>query len=239
MLTRQYGSSEQDHPYVSRVIVETLKRTRGGASIDISEVADAARATSEMTRRALERFVDLDDHPRIKLETPVRLKLALEAIRLGEVQSVARGLTWQEFEEFSEDCLRAAEFDTKKGLLFGDETRRWQVDIVALKKSILLVLDCKHWESTNYSSKFHRAVEHQKQVLQPLIRHMRANGSLIDQKIWALPLIVTLFEPRVSLLDAVVIVSIGQLPDFLGHLTPYDSELPFTSDHGPAESPIS
>jgi len=235
----QYGSSEQEYPYVCRVLVETLKRTKGGASIDISVVADAARATSEMTRRALERFVDLDDHTRIRLETPVRLKLALEAIRLGEVQTVARALTWQEFEEFSEDCLRTAEFDTKKGLLFKDETRRWQVDIVALKKSILLVLDCKHWESTNHSSKFHQAVEHQTRVLQPLIRYMRANGSLIDQEVWALPVIVTLFEPRVSLLDAVVIVSIGQLPDFLGHLTPYDPELPFISNQGLAESPIS
>jgi len=168
-----------------------------------------------------------------------RFKIALEAVRLGASERAARALTWQEFEEFAEQCLRIAGFNTKKGVVFNDGKRRWQIDLVAIKDQVLLVIDCKHWESPNYSSKFRKATEHQKQSLQPLIRHLRAHGTVTTPEVWTLPLIMTLFDPREPMIDNVVLVSVGQLADFLEHVTPYDADLPFVSNRADAQSSIS
>lgn len=167
-----------------------------------------------------------------------RFKIALVASSLGAFERAARALTWQELEGFSEECLANARFETQKGIVFSGDKRRWQIDLTGVKNQTLLAIDCKHWESPNYSSRFNKAVEHQKQALQPLIRHMRAAGKLTRQEVWALPMIITLFEPRESLLNGVVLVSVGQLPEFLERITPLDPELPFISDDTIAESSI-
>jgi hypothetical protein len=184
-------------------------------------------------------LVDLTGFKKLPGETlspQLRFKLALVAVRFGAFQRAARALTWQEFEEFSGKCLEKAGFETQQGVVFKDGTRRWQIDIAALKDRVLLALDCKHWESPNYPSRFGSAVQHQKQSLRPLIRYLRGQSRLPVGEISALPVIVTLFEPRASLLDDVVVVSVEQLPDFVTNLTPYDRELPFVLDHSSAET---
>src|SRR4029077_9000333 len=168
-----------------------------------------------------------------------RFKMALVASSLGSFERVARALTWQEFEEFSEECLATAGFETHKGIVFTDERRRWQVDLTGVKNQVLLSIDCKHWKSPNYVSKFNKAVEHQKHSLPPLIRHMRSRGMLDHHDIVALPMIMTLFRPRESILDSVVLVSVGQFSDFLEHITAFDPALPFIPDRRIAESSIS
>ena len=225
---------------MSSVIVETLKRTKGGNGINPVEIAQAARTTPEAALRVLEKFLNMENPDGTRLDSSARFNLASEAVRLGALQAVLRALTWQEFETFSEECLGRAGFETQKGLIFKNGRRRWQVDIIARRGQIMLVLDCKHWESPNYSSKFYAAVRHHKQSLRPLVRHMKIRGLFGNhQDVWALPVIITLFEPRVSVLDGVVLASVAQLGDFLEHVTPYDSDLPFILVPHIVESPIS
>jgi hypothetical protein len=222
-----------------RIIVETLKQTKTGAYVNILSIAELARTTPKLARAALERLANIEDLSVQQLDSAARFKLALEGLRLGGFQQIARTLTWQEFEEFAEDCLRNSGFETQRGVSFNDGKRRWQVDLTASRGQAMLVLDCKHWESPNYPSKFSTAIEHHKQSLKPLIRHMKASGLLTLRQFWALPIILTLFEPRSSVIGGVVIVSIGQLPDLLEHLTPYDPALPFVAENQIVENPIS
>jgi len=205
----------------------------------LSEIAQASRTTFEMAREFLSGLTDLENSSNAMLSGSARMKLAREAARFGVIHRAARALTWQEFEEFGEECLCGAGFDTQKGIVIMDSARRWQIDLVALKGEILLTLDCKHWESPNYASKFKSAIEHQKQSLSPLINHLRTKGRLVGPETWTLPIIVTLSEPRDVTLHGVVLVSFEQLPDFLAHLSPYDPELPFVRIDNLAESPIS
>lgn len=219
--------------------METLRRTVNNRRIDLSEIAQASRTTSAMASEVLARLTGLEHPSGAGLSASVRFKLALEAAGVGAFERAVRALTWQEFEGFSEECLANAGFDTQMGIVFSDDKRRWQVDLTGVKNQILLAIDCKHWESPNYSSKFNKAVEHQKHSLPNLIHHMRSHGMLDHHDILALPMIMTLFEPRESILDGVVLVSVGQLSDFLEHITPFDPDLPFIPDHGIAESSIS
>ena len=152
---------------------------------------------------------------------------------------MARALTWQEFEAFTEECLRTVGFDTQKGLIVEDDSRRWQIDVIAKKSPMILAIDCKHWESPGYESKLNSAAQHQKLAVQALIRQMAARGEVGRDGLLVLPMILTLFEPRSRTVDGVVAVSIEQFADFLEGVSPFSPELPFIPAQGVAKSSIS
>lgn len=219
-----------------RIIIETLKKTKEGRITTVTEIAESARTTSRNVRAFLSLIVQTPDFSNVQLSRTTRLGLASEAVKLGAIDSVAKALSWQEFEKFVNDCLVSTGFKVRTGIIFEEENRRWQIDIVAMKGQILLSLDCKHWESGNYPSKFSNAVEHQNESLLPLVRHIRHKGAVAGT-IRAIPLIITLFTPRDRTVEGVLFVSIGQLSDFLEHMSPADTELPFVTAF--EESPIS
>jgi hypothetical protein len=207
--------------------VETLKHTKGDELLCTSEIADRAKTTNEQVALVLGSLLQLDDPKGARLTNSARFKLAFEAVRHGGLQQVARALTWQEFEAFTEECLQTVGFDTQKGLIVKDDSRRWQIDVIAKKSHMILAIDCKHWESPSYESKLSNAAEHQKLALQALIRQMAARGEVEREGLLALPMILTLFEPRARMVGGVVVVSIEQFGDFLDRVSPFSSELPF------------
>lgn len=220
-----------------RILVETLKQTKGGVSVNISEIAQSARTTTETALATLNRLLDLDNGQRVQLTAADRIRLALTAARAGGLEEASKALTWQEFEKFSETCLEAAGFETQKGVIVRDGTRRWQIDLVAIKDRMILAIDCKHWKSPGYVSKFSRAISHHEQSLKPLVHDMRSRHRVVDGEVQAVGIILTLLEPRRKILGGVVLASISQLSDFLEHLSPYDPDIPFTN--AVAESSIS
>jgi len=171
----------------------------------------------------------LEDPSDAQLTNSARFMLALEAVRHGGLQQVARALSWQEFEAFTEECLQAVGFDTQKGIIVKGGSRRWQIDVIAKKGRMILAIDCKHWESPGYESKLSNAAEHQKLAVQALIQQMGARGELGRERMLALPMILTLFDPRSRIVDEVVVLSVEQLADFLEGVSPFSSELPFIS----------
>ena len=228
MQTRRSRSTLQVPSYlVSRVIVETLKHTNGNEPLNTREIADQAKTTSEQVALILGPLLQLEDPMGARLANSARFKLAFEAVRQGGLQRVARALTWQEFEAFTEECLQSVGFETQKGLIVKDDSRRWQIDVIAKKNPMILAIDCKHWESPGYESKLSRAAEHQKLALQAFIHQMSERGEVESEGLLALPMILTLFEPRVRFVGSVVVLSIEQFADFLERVSPFASELPF------------
>ena len=230
------ASSSLEPAEARRIIIEILKKTKEGRVTTAAEIAESARTTSRNVRAFLSLIVQTPDFSNLQLSRTTRLGLASEAVKLGAIDSVAKALSWQEFENFVNDCLVSTGFKVRTGIIFEEENRRWQIDLVAVKDQILLSVDCKHWESGNYPSKFSNAVAHQNESLLPLVRHMRHNGALTGT-VRAIPLIITLFTPRERTIEGVLFVSIGQFSDFLEHLSPVDTELPFIPVI--EESPIS
>lgn len=228
MQTLHYSERQPAPSYfVSRVIVETLKQTSGDQVVSVSQIADQAKTTAEQVASILAPMLQLEDASGMRLSNSARFKLAFEAARHGALQQVARALSWQEFEAFTEECLQIGGFATQKGIVLRDDSRRWQIDVVAKKGPIILVIDCKHWETPGYGSKVKKAAEHQKQAAQALIKRMRTRGEVGSERLLALPMILTLFEPRERLADGVAVVSVEQLADFLEGMSPFASELPF------------
>ena len=228
MRTHRFSQSDPTPPYlIARIIVETLKQTSGCKAIDTTGIADLAKTTTEQVELVLGKLLKPEDSSNTHLTMSARFRLAFEGVKRGALQQVARALTWQEFEAFTEECLQSVGFDTCKGVMVRDNSRRWQIDVIARKNSMTLGVDCKHWESPAYDSKLTKAAEHQKLALQALIRQMTARGEVGEERTLALPVILTLFEPRSRFAHGVVVVSVEQFADFLEGISPYSSDLPF------------
>ncbi len=225
--------------FVIRVIVETLKQTAGNVSISLSQIAEQAKTTEEQVVSILGPILELDDLSSADLNVSNRFNLAFEAVRHGALQQVARALTWQEFEAFTEECLRTVGFETRKGIIVKDSSRRWQIDVIAKKSEMVLAVDCKHWETPGYDSKLNKAAQHQRMAVNALIQQMTRTRDHGIEGLLGLPVILTLYEPRQKLTGGAVAVSIEQFANFLDGISPYSTELPFITAQRLAKSSIS
>ena len=222
--------------FSSKLIIHTLELTRSGRSTAVGILASHARCTSEVAKRILNSLKVNIENGQVSLSTEARLRLAREASRGGFLGDVARTLEWQEFESFTEACLDEAGYKVQKNVRTREEGRVREVDIVAARGNLVLCIDCKHWNTPSYPSKFTRALEHQLEATYSLLRELRRKetGSLLG-----LPVVLTLLEPREKLRNGVVLLSIDQLSDFTENLAPFSESLPFISAGGvPAENPI-
>lgn len=222
----------------ARVIVETLKSTAGNELLSVGQIADRAKTTTEQVALVLSPLLQLDDPSGARLTSAARFRLAYEATRHGALQQVTRALTWQEFETLTEDCLQTVGFDTTKGIIVKDDSRRWQLDVIGRKGSMVLAVDCKHWESPGYESKLRKAAEHQKMAVKALLHQMTKRGEMEGEGVHALPIILTIYEPRLPTIDDVVVVSVDQFADFLSGVSLFSSDLPFISASSVTKSSI-
>ena len=225
--------------FVARVIVETLRQTAGNASIRLSLIAERAKTTEEQVTSILGPMLKLDELSNAQLNISTRFNLAFEAIRHGALQQVVRALTWQEFEAFTEECLQTLGFETRKGTIVKDSSRRWQIDVIAKKGQMVLAIDCKHWETPGYDSKLSKAAQHQRMAVNALIQQMMQTDEARAEGLSGLPVILTLYEPRQKLTGGAVAVSIEQFSSFLDGVSPYSPELPFIIPQRLAKSSIS
>jgi Restriction endonuclease len=237
--TRHYKERQPAPSYlITRIIIETLRQTKDNSAISTADIADQARTTTEQVGRILGQLLQKEDLIGAELSSSDRFNLAFVAARHGALQQVARALTWQEFEAFTETCLQSVGFETQKGVVVKDASRRWQIDVIAKKGPVILAIDCKHWESPAYSSKLSRAAEHQRLAVQALIQHMTSKGEVGIGEVLALPIVLTLFEPCLPPSSRAVAVSFEQFAEFLKGVSPYSSDLPFISAQHVAKSSI-
>jgi len=223
-----------------RVLIETLKLSKYGNSVDLGDIAQRARATESFVRGVVIDVIGDLNNGQISLRSELRIKVALEIARAGLLREAARVLTWQEFERFAERCLEEIGFRTEKNVRVKGEGRNWQIDVVGFHNQLVLAIDCKHWNTPSNLPRFKPMADHQRTATLHLLATLRerATGSDNDQQ--ALPVILTLSEPPAQFAEGVVLVSVEKLPSFLSGVTPYDEGLPFiTSPASAVENPMS
>ena len=133
-----------------------------------------------------------------------RLQSALFAIKLGAtVEDVSEYLTWQDFESITGLILQEKDFDVTKNLILTKP--RMEIDVVGIKMDIALLIDCKHWKTMN------------KSALDEIVKKQvkRVKRYVADENMSALPVIVTLHQEEIQLVENVPIVPIMKLSSFL------------------------
>ena len=223
-----------------RVLIETLRLSKDRNRVQIADIASCAKTTESFARKALTNARIEHDGSWISLSPGFRIRLALDIARAGRLRDSARALTWQEFEKFAEECLEEAGFQTEKNVRVQRDGRAWQIDVVGFRGDLVVTMDCKHWNTPGYLSKFKLAAEHQRTATLHLLARPVEKTIQRDKERQALPVILTLSEPRGQLSEGVVLVSVEKLPSFLSGVTPYDENLPFISSSlAVVENPMS
>ena len=170
----------------------------------------------------------------IELETGSRLKLAAKAVSLGaDLEQVSNLLRWQEFEEITALALVNNGFTVLNNMRFKHVNKRWEIDVVACRKPLVLCVDCKHWQHSIAPSALRQIVDAQIERVSALAASLPNPSLKIDCTKWEnakfLPVILSLLPSAFKFYLKVPIVPILQVQDFLTQFPAYLQELRFVS----------
>ncbi len=205
-----------------RVLIETLRLSKINEPVELENIASNAKTTESFARKVLTNALGETNDTRISVSPKLRVNLALEVARAGRLREAARVLTWQEFEKFGEECLEEAGFRAERNVRVKGEGRAWQIDLVGFRGELVIAIDCKHWNTPSYISRFKLAADHQQHATSHLL-------ATVKQRRQGLAVILTLREPPAQFSEDTVLVSVEKLPSFLSGVTPYAENLPFMS----------
>ena len=202
------------------VLIEALKLSKITDSIKLEDIASNARTTESFARKVLTNLLGETGDTLVLISSKLRVNLALEVARAGRLRDAAQVLTWQEFEKFGEECLEEAGFRTQRNVRVKGAGRAWQIDLVGFRGELIISIDCKHWNTPSYISRFRLAAEHQRHATLHLLATVKEGRQ-------GLAVILTLREPPARLSEEAVLVSVEKFPSFLSDVTPYSENLPF------------
>lgn len=152
-----------------------------------------------------------------------RLQLAVQALRSGaDVERVSSLLQWKEFEGIAAVAFERNGYTVKKNLRFKHRGRRWEMDIVGVKRPLLVCVDCKHWHHGLHMSALERIVKEQIVRTSALAKSLPNPAFKIENVSWSrarfVPVILSLTVDKFKFYNGVPIVPVLQLQDFLNQL---------------------
>jgi Holliday junction resolvase-like predicted endonuclease len=157
----------------------------------------------------------------VTFERGDKMRAAILLCSLGEpIEDVSKILSWSEFEDMASTLLESVGYEVRRGVRLREP--RCEIDVVAAKEDLALVIDCKHWKKTLGQSTIHRIVEAQINRAKAL---STSNLSFIKRCNIFLPVILTLYSERHSIVEGVPVVPINLLSSFISEVRGYLDEL--------------
>ena len=171
-----------------------------------------------------------------------RLRLAVRAVDAGgDVERVGRALGWLEFEDMVAHIFEENGFFTRRRFRFKARGRRWEIDVLAFRRPLVVCVECKHWTSgLGNSSALKTAKAHLEKVkvfseeLPEYADDLRVRGW---GRVYAIPTAMSLTRPLKRFYERVPTVFILELPSFLSDLEGYLSDLASFSVELPPSKP--
>lgn len=205
------------------VLLSLLKCTKAGPVsrqlvIKVSRIP-AQTADNELSKFAAMSFFN-EYRGVVEASSSQRIKMAIHALRLGaDFQHVCSLLSWGEFEGITAQALDANNHEVIRNLNFRHGGRRWQIDVLGIRKPIILCVDCKHWNRGWRNAANLKAVEAQIERTQALAESLPSHSKRINLEDWSvatlLPLVLSLLPGPEKLYNRVPVVPILQLHDFI------------------------
>ena len=134
-----------------------------------------------------------------------KLKTALSAIKSGvPIEEASRDVDWKDFEGLVAEVLESKNFEVVRNFRMKKPTM--EIDVVGIRLDTAVLIDCKHWNRMSNS-----ALEG---IVQKQVERVKHYVSITDE-IMAVPVIVTLYQESVKLINKVPIVPIMQFSSFI------------------------
>ena len=134
-----------------------------------------------------------------------KLKTALSDIKSGvPIEEASRDVDWKDFEGLVAEILESKNFEVVRNFRMKKPTM--EIDVVGIRLDTAVLIDCKHWKRMSNS-----ALEG---IVQKQVERVKHYVSITDE-IMAIPVIVTLYQESVKLINKVPIVPIMQFSSFI------------------------
>ena len=134
-----------------------------------------------------------------------KLKTALSDIKSGApIEEASRDVDWKDFEGLVAEILESKNFEVVRNFRMKKPTM--EIDVVGIRLDTAVLIDCKHWKRMSNS-----ALEG---IVQKQVERVKHYVSITDE-IMAVPVIVTLYQESVKLINKVPIVPIMQFSSFI------------------------
>ena len=209
-----------------KIVLSILKLTNQNV-VDVKIISKDSKFDSKKVKLCLiklsqEGLITFNDEF-VELNSISRIMLSIKAIELGaDIENATSLLCWQEFEGLAAIGLERNNFSVKKNLRFTYLKKRNEMDIVGLKKPIILCIDCKHWHQEITYSSLKSIVKDQIKRTKALMDSLPNISTKLECTMWKngifIPAILSLVPNRYKFCNLVPIIPILQLQDFLNQL---------------------
>ena len=134
-----------------------------------------------------------------------KLKDAISAIKSGvPIEEASRDVDWKDFEGLVAEILESKNFEVTRNFRMKKPTM--EIDVVGIHLDTAVLIDCKHWKRMTNS-----ALEN---IVLKQIDRVKHYVTKTDE-VMAAPVIVTLYQEGVKLVNKVPIVPIMQFSSFI------------------------
>ncbi|MGC8599692.1 MAG: NERD domain-containing protein [Nitrososphaeria archaeon] len=153
---------------------------------------------------------DEDAVKAIKEAIPDNKLLELFLSEKISLEDLASRISWKSFEKLTELMFKQIGYFT----LTNFRIKRREIDVLAFNENLVFAADCKHWKRMPFYS-LNRSAEMQK------LRASLLTSTLTFSKKQIVPLIVTLYENELKIINKIPIVPIFKLKDFVINIYGY------------------
>ncbi len=206
--------------------ISILKLTKE-TSATLKDVKTAAKLPIEACIRLLQNMQNQQllyfNGDTIEVGSASRLKIAVRAAQLGaDIQAVSDLLRWQEFEEIAAEALRLNGYTVHSNVHFTQAKRRYEIDVVACRKPLVLCIDCKRWQHAIGASALKKIVEDQAKRAEALSEWLPNKKVSLQCTSWSqakfVPAVLSLMQSPYRFVYEVPVVPVLMLQDFADQL---------------------
>ena len=205
------------------ILIALLKTTKEGPT-DYEGLREAVRVTDEAFKAFLDYLIKQglvgvsEDALEATLEQ--RLEIAVRAVKAGaDMERVSQALGWLEFEEMTAYTFEENGFKVKRRFRFNTEGRRWEIDVLAIRRPLVVCAECKHWVNGLGNMTARKIVEihlEKVRVLSENVAILVDKGILRDwDRAVFVPMTLSLQSARNKIYRRIPVVSIFELPSFI------------------------
>jgi len=210
----------------TQLLYTLLKLTRVGA-VSRHSLAKTAKVSESIINSVVQKLSQADlikeYQGLIEASSAQRVKIAVAAIAVGaDFERICALLSWAEFEDIVAEAFEANSYSVLRNFHFKQDSKRWEIDILAFKKPFIICVDCKHWRRGWRRAAVAKAVEAQTQRAEALSQVLLIYFQKIKLQDFGtaklIPVVMSLTFGPYKFYDDVPIVPVLQIQDFINEL---------------------
>jgi hypothetical protein len=205
------------------ILIALLETTKEGPT-DYEGLREAVRVTNEAFSAFLDHLIKQGlvgvSEEALEANLEQRLEIAVRAVKAGaDMERVSQALGWLEFEEMTAYTFEENGFKVKRRFRFNAKGRRWEIDVLATRRPLVVCAECKHWVNGLGNMTARKIVE----VHLDKVRVLSENTTILvnkdilrdwDRAVF-IPMTISLQPARNKIYRRIPVVSVFELPSFL------------------------